>query len=317
MTKLDERQIIKIFQKKISDKKLVSEDVETFRVGKNFGVIKIDTLVESTDVPPGMTPAQIARKSVVAPTSDFAAKGVKPLYCIVSVSLPRNYSESKILQLAKGFRGAAREFGFKILGGDTNEGKEVVISVMLFGLAKKITRRSGARHGDHIVVTGPFGITSAGMRIVLHGKKASFGFKKLAQKSVFLPMPRLGFGLSAIKYTTSSMDSSDGLSTTLNEMARQSHKKFVVTHLPKINSLDNFAKSNNLDLIDLIFNGGEEYEIVATVSPKNLSKIKKISRDKKINIIQIGRVQRGSGVFLQRKQKFVKIRDGGWLHFKN
>jgi thiamine-monophosphate kinase len=317
MTKLDERQIIKIFQRNFSGKKFVSEDVEVFRIGKKFGVIKTDTLVESTDVPPGMSPAQIARKSIVAPVSDFAAKGVRPIYCVVSVSLPRNYSKSKVLQLASGLKNASREFGFRILGGDTNEGKELVISATLFGLAKKIARRAGAKVGDHIIVTGPFGRTSAGLKIVLHGKKASAGFKKLAKKAVFLPTPRLSFGASAATHMTSAMDSSDGLSTTLNEMAKQSNKKFVITQIPKDDKIDSFAKDNKLDLIDLVFNGGEEYEIVATAPPKDLDRIKKIARIKKIRLICIGRVQKGAGVFLQKKQKLVKIRDRGWLHFTN
>ncbi len=317
MIKLDERHIIKIFQKKFSGKKFISEDVEMFRVGKNFGVIKTDTLVESTDVPPGMGPSQIARKSIVAPVSDFAAKGVRPLYCIVSVSLPKGYSRSKVLQLASGFKNASREFGFRILGGDTNEGKELVISPTLFGITKKITRRTGAKVGDHIIVTGPFGRTSAGLKIILRGKKASAGFKKLAKKAVFLPTPRLSFGTSAARYMTSAMDSSDGLSTTLNELSKQSKKRFVITQIPKDDNLDNFAKNNRLDPIDLVFNGGEEYEIVATVSTKDLGKIRKIARARKIKLIVIGHVQKGTSVFLQKKQKLVKIRDGGWIHFTN
>jgi thiamine-monophosphate kinase len=315
MTKLDERQIIKIFQKNFLRKNFVSEDVETFRIGKNFGVIKTDTLVEGTDVPPGMSPSQVARKSIVASVSDFAAKGVKPLYCVISVSLPRDYSRSKILQLAKGFRKAAQEFGFEILGGDTNEGKEVVISVTLFGLTKKIVHRRGARIGDLILVSGPFGITRSGLKIILDGKKASDNFKRLAKKSVLHPNPRLDFGILAAKHMTSAMDSSDGLSTTLNEMARQSHKRFVITHIPKDDRLDDFAKQNRLDLIDLVFNGGEEYEIVATMPPKNLADLKKIASAKKIKLIQIGTVQRGVGVFLQKNQRQIKIRDLGWSHF--
>jgi thiamine-monophosphate kinase len=221
------------------------------------------------------------------------------------------------LQLAKGFRNASREFGFKILGGDTNEANDIVISVMFFGLTKKITTRHGARSGDYIVVTGNFGTTSAGLKIVLHGKKASPSFKKLAMKSVYTPTPRLNFGISAAVLLTSSMDSSDGLSTTLNEMARQSNKKFVITRLPKDDRLDDFAKANNLDLIDLVLNGGEEYEIVATVRPKDFGALKKIAHAKKINLMQIGYVQNGTSVFLQRKQKLDKIRDLGWSHFAN
>ena len=158
MTKLDEKQIIKIFQSGFGNKKFVSEDVETFQIGKNFGVIKTDTLVASTDVPPKMSLVDVARKSVVASISDFAAKGVRPLYCIISVSMPKNFSKSKVEQLARGFKIASDEFGFRILGGDTNQAKELVISVTLVGMAGKITPRNGSHVGDVIMVTGPFGL---------------------------------------------------------------------------------------------------------------------------------------------------------------
>jgi len=70
------------------------------------------------------------------------------------------------------------------------------------------------------------------------------------------------------------MDSSDGLSTTLNEMSNQSKKKFVITRMPSENDVFDFASSSRLNANDLILNGGEEYEIVATVNASNLPKIK-------------------------------------------
>ena len=74
------------------------------------------------------------------------------------------------------------------------------------------------------------------------------------------------------------MDSSDGLSTTLIQMSNQSKKRFVINELPTGRDVFDFANSSNLDANDLIFNGGEEYEIVATVSPSNLKKIKKYAK---------------------------------------
>lgn len=315
MTKLDEKEIIKIFQQRFGNKKFVAEDVETFRLGKNLGIIKTDTLVESTDIPPMMKLSEAARKSVVACVSDFAAKGVRPLYCLVSVSIPRKYSRKKIKEIADGFRDASREFGFRILGGDTNEGKELVVSVSFFGISDKITYRSGAKTGDSIIVTGPFGNTAAGLRHLMRGKKAEKKFAKKIKNAIYCPMPRLGFGVVAGRYLSSAMDSSDGLSTTLVEMATQSKKKFVITNMPKDAELERFAIQNRLDLMDLVFNGGEEYEIVATVPPRNLKTIKQIAKSHKISLIEIGMVKKGHGVFLSENN--MKIKSGGWLHFRN
>jgi len=311
MTKLDEKGIIKIFQKSIGNK--TSEDVETFRLGKNLGVIKTDTLVEGTDIPPGMRLGDAARKSVVACVSDFAAKGVRPLYGIISVSIPRKYSAKKIKEIADGFRDASREFGFRILGGDTNEGLELVMSVSVFGITQGIVHRGGAKTGDSIIVTGPFGNTSAGLRLLLEKKKAEQKFARKIKNAVYHPIPRLGFGILAGRYLSSAMDSSDGLSTTLVEMASQSKKKFRITNLPKDSNLEEFAAQNKLDIMDLVLNGGEEYEIVGTAPQRNLKQIRQIAKLNKIPLIEIGRVEKGSGVFAGNR----RIKSGGWLHFRN
>ena len=110
MTTLDESAIIKIFQNKLGNKRFVSEDVETFSLGKNKIVAKIDTLVESTDIPKKMKLSDAARKSIVACISDFASKGIKPQYGIISVNLPKSISRSKIVEIAKGFKKACEEF---------------------------------------------------------------------------------------------------------------------------------------------------------------------------------------------------------------
>ena len=92
MKKVDEKEIIRIFQAKFGNKKFISEDVEFFRLGKSSLVFNIDSLVESTDIPPGFRLDKIARKSVVACVSDFAAKGIQPKFGFVSMIIPKSYS---------------------------------------------------------------------------------------------------------------------------------------------------------------------------------------------------------------------------------
>ena len=112
------------------------------------------------------------------------------------------------------------------------------------------------------------------------------------------------------------MDSSDGLSTTLNEMSNQSKKKFVITSMPSENDVLEFAASNKLDPNTLILNGGEEYEIVATTNKSNLQKIKNHAKKHRIKLYEIGYVTKGSGVFYKRNGKLVRIKDKGWQHFQ-
>tara|TARA_Y100001949_G_scaffold150186_1_gene135273 strand:- start:58 stop:1014 length:957 start_codon:yes stop_codon:yes gene_type:complete len=316
MSKLNEKKIINLFQNRLGNAGFVPEDVEFFKIGKNNLVTKVDTLVESTDIPPGMKLDDVARKSVVSCVSDFATKGVKPIFGIISLTIPKRFSKLNIESLAKGFQKATKEFQVKILGGDTNEGKELVINFSLFGVSEKIVKRSGAKTNHVIITTGPFGYSAAGLSILLKNKKCSKKFKVKAKKAVFKPNCRLMFGLKNKNYFSSSMDSSDGLSTTLNEMSIQSKKRFVITKMPSENDVFGFASSNRLNANDLIFNGGEEYEIVATISTSNLPKIKKYAKRNQLKLYEIGYVTRGKGVFYKKDGKLVRIKDEGWQHLQ-
>ena len=316
MIKLDESAIIKIFQGRLKAKRFVSEDVEIFNLGKTKIAVKTDTLVESTDIPSKMRLGDAARKSIVACVSDFAAKGVKPQYGVISVNLPKTITLSKTNEIARGFRRACDEYDISILGGDTNEGKEIVFNVCIFGRTDGIVGRRGARKGDLIFVTGPFGYTLAGLNMLLGKRKGEKRFVEKSIRALVSPKPRLKFGIKSKKYFSSSMDSSDGLSTTLNEMSKQSKKRFVIDNAPLRDDLQHYAESQKFDLERLVFHGGEEYEIVFTVSPEFRQKIKRNARLFGTPIIEIGYVTSGRGVFLKENNDYIRLKDLGWKHFR-
>ena len=112
------------------------------------------------------------------------------------------------------------------------------------------------------------------------------------------------------------MDSSDGLSTTLNEMAKQSGKKFIVNKMPSNKDLESYVKKKNLNLNSIIFNGGEEYEFAFTVPVKYRKNIIKNAKLLKTPVIEIGYVTSGKGVFLKNSNKSTIVKDLGWKHFK-
>ncbi|MBN4046330.1 thiamine-phosphate kinase, partial [Nitrosarchaeum koreense] len=172
------------------------------------------------------------------------------------------------------------------------------------------------KKNDLVFVTGPFGYTSAGLNILLGKKKGKARFVKKSIQSVINPKPKLNFGIKNKKYFSSSMDSSDGLSTTLNEMSKQSKKKFVINNIPSKKDLEDHAKYQKLSLIDLVFHGGEEYEFVFTVNPKYKQTILKNAKLLKTPIIEIGYVTLGNGVFVQENNKNIRLKDLGWKHFK-
>ena len=141
MKKLSEKKIIEIMNKK----KFLSEDVEVFRLGNEQCAVCVDTLVESTDIPKGSKLLDMSRKSVVSSVSDFAAKGIIPKFCIISLTLPKTISKKQVQELSKGFSKACKEFRIQLLGGDTNQGTEISIHIVLFGSVKKYTKRKGAK----------------------------------------------------------------------------------------------------------------------------------------------------------------------------
>jgi len=314
MTKLDEKEIIQVFAKKLKIKSL--DDVAVLDKGI---VIKSDMLVSGTDVLPGMKDWQIARKSIVSCISDLAAKGVRPYAAMVSLGIPNIgfVHRAHIEGLAKGFAMASKEFKVKVVGGDTNEACELVIDCSIIGFPRfKVPARNGARMGDYLVVSGTFGFTAAGLAILLQnaviGNNNSI-FTKRAVKSVLEPCPRSAFGLALARYFSSSIDSSDGFAASLYELASQSRDvDIAIDSIPIAEGLDKFAEDNGVDPYDLVFYGGEEYEIVATISGTKIKKAKAAAKKAGVSMHIIGRVLRGSGkVFARNRQ----VENRGYTHF--
>jgi thiamine-monophosphate kinase len=291
-----------------------SDDVAWFdaKRGSNFVVAKTDMLVAKTDAPTQMTPFQIAFKAVTAAVSDFAAKGVRPSFCIISLAIPKSLSVSSyLIPLAKGIDFAASKYGLKIIAGDTNSSTDcLVIDVPLIGFANRIVKRNGARAGNLVGVSGLFGLQSSGLSLLLRKMKSKSPiFARKAKRSILEPQAKLKLGLSVSKYLTSSIDSSDGLALSLYYLAESSRVSIALDNVPIARGVARFASENNLEPKDLVFFGGEEYELVMTFNPKHERILKRYG------IITIGKVLESGenekpSVFL----KSQKIERRGWLH---
>jgi len=312
MKKLSEKEIIELMNKK----KIRSEDVEIFKLGNEQCAVCVDTLVESTDIPKCSKLSDISRKSVVSSLSDFASKGIIPKFCIISLTLPKTISKKQVQELSKGFSKVCKEFKIQLLGGDTNQGNEISIHVVLFGNVKNFIRRNDAKVKDVICTTGPFGYTASALEIIMKKRKSVQSFSTKSKNLFFKPKPRLKFGQESLNYITSSMDSSDGLSSCLNELSNQSKKKFLITKIPTNDDVIEFAEKNKISLNRLVFDGGEEFELVFTVTPKNLKKIHTLAKKNKISIFEIGHVSKGNGVFFDDGNDSFIIKDKGWQHFR-
>ena len=325
MNRLNEREIIDLFISKFRKiSKIEKDDIVNLPIKVNNITIKLilkcDMLVESTDVPAGMRPWQIARKSIVSCISDLCSKGIKPYAFLVSIGIPKYYDKKNIKDLINGFFLVSKEYNVRFLGGDTNESKELVIDCNMIGFTTShIPERKGAKAGDLILVSGEFGYSASGLKIILHNAKANNTFKTKAVSCVMQPEPSTKFGLKLAKYFSSSIDSSDGLSISLYELARQSKKNFLIDKYPTSKAVHNFAKTNSYNIDELVFFGGEEYEIVATIPESKFRHTIKMSSKLGIKMNVIGKVTTGNGkVFLVDKTGEKKLlNEKGYIHLTN
>src|SRR4029077_19128566 len=322
MTGLTEREIIRIFTNQFADQHGVplgfDDDVSAIPLSsKTWIIVKTDMLVGSTDVPPGMTTQEAARKAVVATVSDFAAKGIQPQALMVSLGMPGPTEAKKIRDVARGLDQAAQEYNCKIIGGDTNQAEDLVINVAGIGIAnpKKLVRRDGARPGDIVAVTGPFGKSAAGLKILMSNpKKQIVRYRRPLVRAVLRPRARLETGIALAKAggVTSSTDSSDGLALSLHQIAEASNVGINLDTIPIAPVVRQFARELRLSAIDLALYGGEKFELVLTVSPRRFPALKK----RVPSLMKIGTIEPANhGLTAKLGGERLQIEDRGWEHF--
>jgi thiamine-monophosphate kinase len=298
------------------------DDVSAVSIGDGqVAVLKTDMLVDKTDVPRGMSLWQAARKAIVMNVSDFAAKGVEPKAALVSLGLPRNLLRKDVEEIARGLNTGARQYGAYVIGGDTGEASDLVIAVSLFGTSQKkaLMLRSGAKVGDIVAVTGFFGKSAAGLRLLLDVFAVSKELREVLVGSVFMPQARLkeGLALSGSRAVTASIDSSDGLAWSLHELAKMSGVGFLVNSVPVADEVRRFAEFNGLNALELALYGGEEYELVVTVKPKLWVDAETAVEAVGGRLLPIGKVTRDKQVLLDVNGKKRPIEARGWEHFKS
>jgi thiamine-monophosphate kinase len=323
LRELGELRIIRILERSLGTSRDTvvgfGDDVSAIRLpGGKVAVLKTDMLVGSTDVPPGMTMQQIARKAVVANVSDLAAKGVRPLAGLVALGLPATLTKKDVHGIATGLGRTAKEYGFPLVGGDTNESTDLTISIALFAIARKgrLVLRSGARAGDIVAVSGEFGSTSAGLRAVLGRKVLPDKLSRPLYQAVYNARAELGLGLrlGASGALTSSIDSSDGLAWSLHQLSRASGVGIRIDHVPVSKPAQEFAARYRYRASDLALYGGEEYHLVVTVKPEKFRFAQKAARGK---LRPIGVVtSKSTGVRLRRAGRELKLAMKGWEHFR-
>ncbi len=313
---MDEHEIVSLLARKAGTLPRgylpIGDDVAALPGRHGKLVLKSDMLVARTDVPPGMTWRQAGRKAVAMCVSDFAAKGVSPEAFLVSLGIPRSLSDDGIRSLVDGFGDGMKEWGVRLVGGDTNEADDVIVDCLMTGFANRIVRRTGASPGEFIVATGEFGMTSAGLKILMEGARSDPGFRRSALASVYLPSPKLRLCLALSGYFSSSIDSSDGLAICLHTIAEMSGVGMRIDTLPYSGSrLARFATQNGYRVDDLVLYGGEEYEVVATIGKERMEEAQQAASYMGAKLLVLGETTNGARVV---SSNGPEIQNKGWVH---
>lgn len=297
------------------------DDASDFPISDNQNmVVNVDTFVRNTDWLPGMTAAQVGRKTAVITLSDLAAKGAKPISTMLSLCVPEDFDAEEASELVRGFSQYCLKAGIPFIGGDMGMASDVVLTGIAMGSAApdRIVPRNGAKPGDIVAVTGYFGLTSVAFETLIRGKEAEANLHKNALLAAYKPATNLEIvpALAMKDAITASMDSSDGLGITLNTIARQSKVSFVIERLPAAEGVEMFARTNMLDEMKFVMQGGEEFLLVLTIPENKFDQALEIAKTHHVPLIAIGYAQKGDRVVYESSEGYIDIPSSGYDNFK-
>ncbi len=233
-------------------------------------------------------------KIVVAGISDIAAMNGIPKQILINIGVSNRFSIEAIQEFYLGVKAACDDYAIELIGGDTSASRSgLIASITAIGEANKniITKRSGAKLNDIICVTGDLGASFLGLQL-LEREKAVFQANPLAQPDLedfeyivgrqLKPSARLDIihQLAEINIVPTAMiDISDGLASDLLHICNESQvgANIYEEKLPIDDKSFLAATSLNISPITAALNGGEDFELLFTISQKDFEKIKQIS----------------------------------------
>jgi thiamine-monophosphate kinase len=250
-------------------------------------VVTTDLLVEDVDFRlTTTTPRLLGHKALAVSLSDMAAMGARPRFALLSVGIPRGVWRSGFLdRFYEGFFALADGYAVRLIGGDVSRTPErVMIDSIVIGEAAhgSAVFRSGARPGDHIFVTGSLGGSYAGLQLLEH--EVSGRIERRLHLSIERairrhrrPEPRLAWGVMLCEegLATAMIDISDGLSSDLSHLCHESGVGASVDarRIPIDPSVVQLAGELRLNPLEAALNGGEDFELLFTIHPRDLPRL--------------------------------------------
>lgn len=292
------------------------DDAAVFRQPSQDIVTAVDTFVEGVHFSrQTMTPFHIGYRALAANISDMAAMGASPVFYLVSIVIPTHWSESELNEIYDGMRSLATTYPIDLIGGDTVSGKELCLSITVIGYVAsgKARYRNVAEDGDIVFVTGTLGDSQAGFHMLTNpGQFMDKGFYHRRHR---LPNPRVDFALKLENIPRLALnDISDGIANEASEIAEASGVSITLTFekLPTSESFGQFKKEQQRNWI--LF-GGEDFELIGTVSKKNWSFVKQAAKQTNTQLTEIGYVDTSKHfVYLQEGNERMPLDKKGYTH---
>ena len=296
-------------------------------------VITADLLVEDIDFRRSTTRAPLlGHKALAVSLSDIAAMGARPRWAMLSLGVPVDVWQSDFVdQFYEGFFRLADHYGVTLIGGDVSRTPErIVVDSIVLGeaLSGYAVRRSGARPGDHIFVTGQLGGAAAGLRLLERGARQGEKAKQRRPSRVvralmlrqLRPVPRVEWGemLGRERLATAMIDLSDGLSSDLAHLCEESGTgaRIEVARIPVDPSVASICGRRALDPLMLALHGGEDFELLFTVRPRDLRWLPQHLGG--VPVTYIGDITRKSGrIILVEGARQWTLEPKGFEHFEH
>ena len=290
-------------------------------------VVTTDTLVSGIHFLPDTPPHLIAAKLLGVNLSDLAAMGATPRAYTLNAVLPRTIAEDDgwLTAFVDGLATMQEEFSLALIGGDTvSTNGPLTLTVCAFGTVEpgKALRRNGAGAGDRICVSGSIGDAALGLE-ALQGNLSGLAED---HRTVLVghhqqPRPRLKLGqvLASTGLATAAIDISDGLLADLGHLCTASGADAEIkAEAVPLSDAARSALEIDPSLLPLIYTGGDDYELLFTVSDSGIEKVMELSAKLGVPITNIGAVLDGQGrgaVLMGRDGKPMDFPEQGFSHF--
>jgi thiamine-monophosphate kinase len=292
-------------------------------------VITTDLLIEDIDFRREWTNARLlGRKSLAVSLSDVAAMGARPCWAMLSIGVSRDVWQTKFLdEFYKGWFALAKEIDVTLIGGDISRTPDkIVIDSIVAGEAKrgKAVLRSGAEVGDFVFVTGTLGGAAAGLMLLERGERlkmkrgwtnANEAEKLLLRQLRPNAQIEIGIKLGENNLATSMIDLSDGLSSDLAHICCESNVGAIIeaSQIPIEPAIVSHFEDKE-ERLNLALHGGEDFELLFTVAPRNVSKLMKKLEGHQIKHIGVV-TDKPTQMFINIKNRKRRLKPEGFIHF--